>query len=80
MSEKLCPCCGNRVGCDCYSPQSPQFRRIAELKAALKAIAEHRGRCIYSNAGAFRDGSHAAFLEVAEIADAAIDAARKDGA
>ena len=26
MSEKLCPCCGNRKGCDCYTPQSPQFR------------------------------------------------------
>jgi hypothetical protein len=34
MSENLCPCCGNRKGCDCYSAQSPQFRQLAEAQAA----------------------------------------------
>jgi len=35
MTEKICPCCGNRKGCDCYSNQSPQFRRIGMLEALV---------------------------------------------
>jgi len=35
MSEKICSCCGNIKGCDCFSTQSQQFSRIAELEAEL---------------------------------------------
>ena len=40
MSDKLCACCGNRVGCDCPTVQSAQFRRIAELEAVLREVAK----------------------------------------
>jgi hypothetical protein len=35
MAEKICPCCGNVRGCDCYLKQSEQNRRIAALAAKL---------------------------------------------
>ena len=41
--EKICPCCGNRKGCDCHSPQSPQFRRIEELEALVLHVWVHEG-------------------------------------
>ena len=37
MSDKLCACCGNRVGCDCPTVQSAQFRRITELEGIVTA-------------------------------------------
>jgi hypothetical protein len=34
--NRLCPCCGNPKGCDCYSAQSPQYRDIADLRRQLE--------------------------------------------
>ncbi len=36
--KALCPCCGNRKACDCYSQQSTQNREITALKAQLADI------------------------------------------
>jgi len=46
-NKKICPCCGNLSGCDCYSKQSPQYRRVKVLEAALKPLYE---ACLYADA------------------------------
>jgi len=50
-------------------------RCVSELRAALTTIVDNGKNCIYSQDPTFREGSHAAFSECANIAKAAIDAA-----
>lgn len=40
MSDTICPCCGNTVGCDCYSNQSPQYREIRKSHAGLTFLCQ----------------------------------------
>jgi len=46
MSEKICSCCGNVKGCDCFSTQSQQFSRIAELEALLSIEKSKNGMTV----------------------------------
>lgn len=60
--------------CNCIAKD----KRIEKLETALRKIAEYRTHCIYSEEAYFREGSNAAFVRMADIARAAIDAARKE--
>lgn len=40
MSDEICACCGNRKGCDCYSPQGALQRQLSEAQARIAALQE----------------------------------------
>lgn len=70
MSETTCPCCGNHKGCDSYSAQSPQFRRIAALELAAKGWRETNQLNLH--ACVERDKRIAAFADVFKSDDPAV--------